>query len=408
MARQRHLLSLRDMNRSHDLEALLDAGATSLKIEGRLKDTAYVKNVVAYYRQRLDEIFSRRPQDYGRASLGHHTYTFEPRLEAVFNRGFTNYLLRGRSGDMCSKLTPKSTGEPVGEVKSVGERHIEVKGNASFTNGDGLCFFDEEGLLRGFKVNRVEGSKLYPHDMPTELKAGTSLFRNYNHALETLLRRTSATRKIPVALSFCETEGGFSLCATADEGIQAEAHLDYPHELAKTEQREQMERQLKRLGDTCFECDRVEVNLQQNWFVPASVLNALRKEVVKRLEECLRQDERKRGVAEAGTAPFRGERVTYRGNVANSVAEAFYLKHGATRVDRAMEVEPVSAGDEPLLMTCRYCILNELGSCMKEGKSALSLPLLLRLADGRRFPLKFNCAECKMNVYAERKDSVRV
>ncbi len=407
LERQRHLLSLRDMNRSAHLEALLDAGVTSLKIEGRLKDVAYVKNVVAYYRQRLDEIMARRPSDYRRSSLGRHTYTFTPRLEAVFNRGFTDYFLRGRTEGICNRLSPKSVGEPVGEVVSIGAKHIEVAGDAIFSNGDGLCFFDQEGQLCGFRLNRVEAGKLFPLEMPAGLMVGTMLYRNHNHALEKLLNRPSATRKIPVDLLFCDENDSFTLRATAAGGIEAETHLAFPHERARIVQDGRIERQLKRLGGTCFECNRIRVRMERNWFVPVSLLNSLRNSLVQILESEHRQSAPPNGSCKEKhgrcvvTAPFKGQPITYSGNVANHLAEAFYLKHGATSVEKAMEVEPKSAADHPLLMTCRHCILFDIGACLKEGKPAPTLPLHLRLADGRCFTLVFNCDKCNMQVYAQ-------
>lgn len=175
---QRHLLSLKDMNQSDHLEELIEAGATSFKIEGRLKEVSYVKNVVAAYSQRLDAIIARNPDRYCRASKGHCTYSFVPNLNKTFNRGFTTYFLHGRQKDISSPDTPKAIGEYVGYVKEMRRDSFNVAGTASFANGDGLCFINGERELEGFRVNRAEGNRLYPHEMPRHLHAGMALYRN--------------------------------------------------------------------------------------------------------------------------------------------------------------------------------------------------------------------------------------
>lgn len=194
---QRHLLSLKDMNQSDHLEELIEAGATSFKIEGRLKEVSYVKNVVAAYSQRLDAIIARNPDRYCRASKGHCTYSFVPNLNKTFNRGFTTYFLHGRQKDISSPDTPKAIGEYVGYVKEIRRDSFNVAGTASFANGDGLCFINGERELEGFRVNRAEGNRLYPHEMPRHLHAGMALYRNNDHEFERKLSRQSSERKIP-------------------------------------------------------------------------------------------------------------------------------------------------------------------------------------------------------------------
>lgn len=194
---QRHLLSLKDMNQSDHLEELIEAGATSFKIEGRLKEVSYVKNVVAAYSQRLDAIIARNPDRYCRASKGHCTYSFVPNLNKTFNRGFTTYFLHGRQKDISSPDTPKAIGEYVGYVKEIRRDSFNVAGTASFANGDGLCFINGERELEGFRVNRAEGNRLYPHEMPRHLHAGMALYRNNDYEFERKLSRQSSERKIP-------------------------------------------------------------------------------------------------------------------------------------------------------------------------------------------------------------------
>lgn len=182
IAKDKHLLSLKDLNQSEELEKLLDAGASSFKIEGRLKDVSYVKNVVAYYRQKLDAIFKRR-KEYIRASSGSVRLAFKPQLDKSFTRGFTNYFLFGRNKDIFSFDTPKSMGEEMGYVKEIRGNYIIVAGVKPFSNGDGICYLDERGKLKGIRINRVENNKLFPAGEMPRIKQCTVLYRNFDQSL---------------------------------------------------------------------------------------------------------------------------------------------------------------------------------------------------------------------------------
>lgn len=397
--RQRHLLSMRDMNRTQDLEALLDAGATSLKIEGRLKDPAYVKNVVAHYRRVLDGIFRRRPEDYKRASLGEVKVDFDPRPEASFNRGFTSYFLRGRTRDLCNPITPKSMGERVGTVKDIRPGCIIVSGLRSFSNGDGLCFVDTEGRLQGFRVNRVDNNKLYPQQMPQGLQPRMQLYRNQDQAMEHLLSRPTAERRLGVKWLLQETPTGFSLRLTTRTHQSVVREWKHPHELARSPQREQIERQLSRLGDTPYVCQQVDVEMSDNWFIPGSTLAEWRRQLT---EEC-------QAPAHRAEKPAMHSQTTLRlqpewvANVANHLAREFYEQQGATDIPMTLEYQMrhgQSEAEGPL-MTCRYCIRYQLGLCSRQGRMPWREPLYLRASDGRRFRLRFDCKNCQMLVYAE-------
>ena len=204
---EKHLLSLKDMNRSEHLEALLDAGVSSLKIEGRLKDITYVKNVTAFYRKKLDEIFTRR-KEYIRSSLGKSVFTFEPVVEKSFNRGFTSFFLKGRTSNITAFDTPKSLGELVGSVKEIKGNSFTISGLKQLNNGDGLVFFNKQGVLEGFRVNRVDANRVYPLEMPSILPK-TPLYRNFDHAFEKLLAKPSAERKLGVQIQFLDNAFGF-------------------------------------------------------------------------------------------------------------------------------------------------------------------------------------------------------
>ena len=379
LIRQRHLLSLKDLNQSDHLEELIKAGATSFKIEGRLKDADYVKNVVAAYSQRLDAIIARYPDQYQRASQGRCRYTFTPNLQKTFNRGFTTYFLHGRQAGIFSPDTPKAIGEYVGTVKELRRDSFNVAGTATFANGDGLCFINGQRELEGFRVNRVEGNRLYPHQMPSHLKAGMALHRNHDMEMERVLSRPSAERKIPIEMQFGVTPDGFSLSAN---GVTVS--ITHVHQQAEKPQYDNIRRQLSKLGGTAYECSGVELPEDFNYFVPSSLLSDLRRQLVERLS----------AVSIASIAPITSiaPAGSTDNNISNHLAAEFYGSECLT----AYELQP----DERPLMQCRHCLRFELGYCTKHGGKPYNSPLYLRLADGHRFRLEFDCKHCQMNVYA--------
>ena len=397
---QRHLLSLKDMNQSDHLEELIEAGATSFKIEGRLKEVGYVKNVVAAYSQRLDAIIARHPDRYCRASRGHCSYSFTPHLNKTFNRGFTTYFLHGRIPDIFSPDTPKAMGEYVGYVKEMRRDSFNVAGTAAFANGDGLCFINQERELEGFRVNRAEGNRLYPHEMPRHLHAGMALYRNNDQEFERQLSRQSSERKIPLVMRLGVTDDGFSL--SADD---VEVSITCEHQQAEKPQQENIIRQLSRLGGTPYECSRVEFPDVFGYFIPSSLLAELRRRLVEALGSVQRSlglrgsEVRASGVGALG---FEGRRygLPYLYNISNRLAREFYVEQGLSALEPAFEIRRPRG--ELLLMQCRHCLRYSLGCCVKHGGSRPSWkePLFLRLGDGRRFRLDFDCKHCQMNVYA--------
>ena len=400
IADNKHLLSLKDMNRADELEALMDAGVSSFKIEGRLKDVSYVKNVTAYYRKKLDEILKRRPE-YVRVSSGVSRYTFTPQVEKSFNRGFTSFYLHGRTPDVTAFDTPKSLGEFVGTVKEIRGNSFTVAGLTPLNNGDGLVFFNARGELDGFRVNRVVDNRVYPQEMP-RLSPKMKLYRNYDQQFEKLLSKPSAVRKIGVSMTFTDNPGGFSLEMEDGSGARITVVRLFAKELAEKKQTDNIRVQLAKLGNTLFEAEKIEVNLTDNWFVPSSLLADMRREAV----NLLLSDRRIRYPRELSRKPdsvakplFPQQQLTYLGNVANTRARSFYQEHGVKTIDPAFELK---APDLVPLMFSKHCLRYSMGWCpiYQKKKSPFREPYYL-LYKEVRLRLMFDCKHCQMLVLKE-------
>lgn len=442
IVKDRYLLSMKDLCQVDHLEELADAGAVSFKIEGRLKDADYVKNVVSAYSKRLDEIVNRRPGDYCRASWGRVERGFEPDLRRTFNRGYTDYFIGRKAADnaavssphgrlvgktgrdakvsaagLCTMFSPKALGEfvgTVGEVRYGKKGSLAVKaahGGArlakpTFANGDGLCFINENHELVGFRVNLAEGNRLWPFRMPQGLKPGMSLYRNNDVAFERTLKTETTRRYVPVGMRFAATANGFSLAMSFSANgtkHEAEACVDFAHQEARVPQAANIRQQLSRLGNTVYEAETITIDEgADRWFVPSSVLADLRRKAVNALEETLNSRE---NVAGGGSVPEKAQcwsseyrRYPYLFNVSNSESRGFYDAHG---IDVAQPAFEVAEPRESVVMQCRYCLRHELGHCVRRGgsKPTWKEPLTLRLGDGTEFRLDFRCDECQMNLH---------
>lgn len=397
-----HLLSLRDMNRTASLEAMIDAGVSSFKIEGRLKDVAYVKNVTAWYRQRLDEIISKRP-DLCRASSGEHTFGFTPSPERSFNRGFTEYFLHGRKGDEASVRTPKSVGQPIGTLRGTGTDYIDLDlmPGIALANGDGLCYFTAEGRLAGFRINRAEGSRAFvapgtnlealQQSLWASAKAEDGdkrIYRNQDMAFDAMLSRPSAERRLPLDI------------------VLTDALLTQPYDLARSSQEENIRKQMARLGDTPFYLRSLSIEFSHNWFIPSSHLAEMRRRIVAEAMQTMGKSTLQQPAAHPSLEEIRVagaslatevSLIEMGGGVANRLAQEVVDAIGA-QVPAAVEV----SADYDVLMTTRHCIRHELGCCLREAGAHSSVnptePLFLTSADGRRFRLKFDCKRCEMQV----------
>lgn len=401
----KHLLSLRDMNRSEDLEAMLDAGVSSFKIEGRLKNAAYVKNVTAYYRQKLDEILDSRRGDYQRASFGTTKYQFIPNLKKSFNRDFTDYFLHGKRTAIYQFDTPKAMGEAVGEVVHVDKRRgtftVMTPQSVTLSAGDGLCFLDTSNHLQGCRVNKVEGNVVSPNSS-VPVFVGAKLYRNLDFQFNKTLAKPTAGRKLRLNILLVETTNGYRLEFTDEMGEKAQIEVPAEHTEALTPQEDNIRHQLQKLGNTPFLAEQVKLELKGNRFIPSSALANWRRTAIEALLEAHKQHYN-RPPRYASVVPSRDTfikpHLDYTANVSNALAKNWYEEHGAEVVDDAFELhEP----NEAMLMTCKYCLRHALKACLKRPQEASKLtePLMLRMANGQRFRLSFDCKNCQMKVYA--------
>lgn len=400
LIKEKHLLSPRDFNASQQLRNMIDAGISSFKIEGRLKDLSYVKNITAYYRQLLDNLM----EGHERASSGRCTYTFTPDPERTFNRGYTDYFLRGRQ-PMASFDTQKSIGKLIGKVSSVGSNTLVISGKESFSNGDGLCYFDADGKMQGFLVNAVQGRTVTPNRMP-DLQVGTTIWRNNDQQFEKQLQGCTAERKIDVEMRFSGSGQDFSLEMTDEDGVTAVRHLTLEPTASNNSQQNSSNivKQLSKLGNTPFVATQVTDATEGRYFIPAGTLNELRRKTTELLkenrisrfrpEDCVCHDQNQ---------PYPSTALDYRANVINDKAEAFYKRHGVSKIERGLE--QTEDYDGKALMTTKYCLRYELGCCLQgknHGKPQVDIKptdrLILRNND-RQFRLEFDCAECLMRIY---------
>ncbi len=398
---KRHLLSLKDFRASAHLEEMIQRGITSFKIEGRLKDLSYVKNVTAYYRQRLDGLMEGH-EDRRAASDGTCRFFFTPDLERTFNRGFTDYFLAQRQ-PMATLNTQKALGKPLGTVRSVTPTGVTLNTKEQLTAGDGLCFFNTRGELEGLQVNHVQGNS-FSANRALNVEPGTMIWRNNDFAFEKQLQGKTSERKIAVDLLLEETADGLRLTAIDETGIQAEARIVCNKEEARNAERahEQLQQQLQKLGDTAFVLRNLTLP-ERTLFLPAAVLNDLRRQTMATLAEKRIVSHRPADVdTPKNEVPYYEEVLDYRANVVNHKAEEFYKRHGVKEIEHGVE-QTKNYGDK-VLMTTKYCLRFELGQCLQLKNNHAIAPeyqgnLLLR-NNNRLLRLVFDCPRCEMQIKA--------
>lgn len=396
----KHLLSLKDLNRSAYLKEMIDAGISSFKVEGRLKDLDYIKNIASYYRQKLDLILSSDSGNIERASIGKSYFFFEPDPKKTFSRGNTDYSLKERQSNMVQLYTPKSTGEYIGKITEIEERCFVFSGNEKLYNGDGLCLVDAQDNFIGFRVNKAEENIVYPSQMPF-LKKGLDLYRNHNHEFQKILSRKTAERKIGLDVSMEETPNGFKITLTEERGISTSLDVEIEKTISGNflNPLPEIQTQFSKLGNTIFELHNVSVKFSKSWFLPRSLLTQWKRDSTELLlakikqSYCVAVKENKKEKSDL----LQKKNLNYSYNVMNDRAKDFYLNLGANNVMPSFEQRPEKETD---LMTCKYCIKYELGFCPEQNNdSNIEEPLYL-VHNNFQFKLEFDCEKCLMKIKA--------
>ncbi|PVX44357.1 putative protease [Flavobacterium sp. 103] len=397
-----HLLSIKDFDVSNEIPNLVEAGVCSFKIEGRLKDIVYVKNNVSYLRQKLDAFLADNDK-YTKASSGKCTYTFDSALNRTFNRGYTDYFVNERHATIGSWESPKSKGQYIGKlIRTVGNAY-EIENGHVLNNGDGLCYINENNEADGIYVNKVENGLAYPNVLK-EVKEGTFIYRNNDAAfIKIVEREDSAVRKISTSLLLYENETGFELLATDEDGNVSTVQLVHPKEQTKNNQsiEENIKAQLAKTGFTPYTADEITVQFTDNWFLPISKINEMRRTVYEQLSEIrLKNYKREERKIEKTSHPYPETKLDFMYNVSNKLARKFYERHGVTEIEKAFELQWDPGKSR--VMTTKYCIKYELAKCPKYHRDTMETklkePLVLKQGE-LEYKLKFNCKPCEMEIW---------
>lgn len=392
----KHVLSLKDLNLSRRLGQLAAAGITSFKIEGRLKDRAYVRNITAFYRRELDKVIAGK--GYERASFGKNMPAFKPDPAKTFNRGYTEYFIDGNPLDVASPDTPKFVGEALGRIFDIKEGSFKIHNAEKLHPGDGIAFFDKTGALTGSLVNGVKDGRVRADNLKG-MENGTAVFRNLDREFTKTVERDSAQRRFAVKLEFSETAKGFVLKASDERGTAVKKELHFKKEAAKNPEAalDTIKKQLSKLGESAFYLESLDVKLSAPFFIPVSILNDLRRDALAELENAgSAAPARSEIKISPNSFPYPEAKLDYTANVLNSKAAAFYKRHGVTEVGRAAEAGADLSGRP--LMVSRFCLVRRLGQC-KKGKPVE--PMYIEDAEGNRLRLEFDCAACRMRVYKD-------
>lgn len=393
LIRGKHLLSVKDFDLSQRIGELIDAGVMSFKIEGRLKDDNYIKNVVSYYRRKIDEALASRP-DCCRLSVGCSEVEFDPDPKKSFTRDGGEYMLLGKRAGVASFNTPKAVGEYIGRVRATERRRFRLDGRMSLNAGDGLCFVTRDGIL-GTNVNSVEGDAIEPNRMDG-IKAGMEVYRNYDHRFAQLVERSRIRRTVDTECVVSLSGEGIVVRYTDCEGLSVELRRDVTLDRAKSadKMRAVAEEQMSKSGDSIFRVSRVEV-VGAEWFATAKMLAELRREALSRLASMRAERELPHDIRQDdGRARYPLSRLTPQHNVVNSLARRFYERHGVEHIVEGLDLCATTVGQR--VMESSYCLRREIGECLKRGSK---LRDELYLEHGRhRYRLAFDCAQCRMSL----------
>jgi len=396
-----HLLSIKDFDVSDQIPNLIEAGICSFKIEGRLKDIVYVKNNVSYLRQKLDS-FLEGNDKYTKASSGKCTYTFDSALSRTFNRGYTDYFVNERHSSIGSWNSPKSKGEYIGKLIRIIGKAYEIENGHLLNNGDGLCYINESNEADGIYINKVENGLAHPFVLK-DVKPGAFIYRNNDAAfIKVVEREDSAVRKISTNLLLTENENGFELTATDEDGNVSKVNLEHAKEPTKNNLsiEENIKTQLTKTGFTPYVVDEISIDFTQNWFLPISKINEMRRTVFEQLSEIrLANYKREEHQLVKTSHPYPETKLDFMYNVSNKLARKFYERHGVTEIEKAFELQWDPGKSR--VMTTKYCIKYEMEKCPKyhpnmDGK--LKEPLILKQGE-LEYKLKFNCKPCEMEIW---------
>jgi collagenase-like PrtC family protease len=397
-----HLLSIKDLDLSEQLPALIEAGITSFKIEGRLKDMVYVKNNTSYLRKKLDA-FLENNESYQKASSGKTHYNFEAEMDRSFNRGYTDYFVNKRTEKIGSWDSPKSQGQLIGKLVDIKANGYVIENYDKLNNGDGLCFINEHGEQDGVQVNSISNNLVIPNAFKS-IKPGTVIYRNSDASFNKLVEREdSAIRKISVSLKFTETNDGFQLAAVDEDGHESLSVFQSAKELAKNEESTlpNIKKNLSKTGNTPFIVEEAEITFSKNWFLPISKINEVRRVVLEQLIDIrVNQYHREEVQITKTNHPYPVTKLDYTYNVANQMARTFYERHGVTEIEKAFELQWDPGKSR--VMTTKYCVRYELGKCARFQKATmgekLAEPLTLKHGENE-YKLKFNCKPCEMEIW---------
>ena len=398
-----HLLSIKDLDLSDQLPALIEAGITSFKIEGRLKDIVYVKNNTSFLRKRLDEFLENNPDKYQKASSGRTFYNFEPEMDRSFNRGYTDYFVNKRKEKIGSWDTPKSQGQFIGKVLEVKANGYVIENYEKLNNGDGLYFVNSNGEADGAQVNIIVNDIVLLNVLKS-ISVGTTIFRNSDaEFIKMVEQERSAIRKIGVHLHFSEIHKGFRLLAIDEDGHESEMILKMEKSLANSGESviPNIKKNLSKTGNTVFVVDEIDVQLIDNWFLPISKVNEIRRDVLQQLVEIrISQYQRETHQIIKTEHPYPVEKLDFTYNVSNQLARNFYKRHGVTEIEKAFELQWDPGKSR--VMTTKYCVKYELGKCARFQRATMGEKVVepLTLKHGEiEYKLKFNCKPCEMEIW---------
>jgi putative protease len=395
-----HLLSLKDMNRSEYLKDLINCGITSFKIEGRLKDINYLKNIVTFYRNKIDEVIDGT--EYKQSSGGKIITSIEANPLKTFNRGYTNYFLNERNEKITTFDTPKFKGEKIGKIVSISKDSFVIDKNPDITlhNGDGICFFNKSKDLCGTVLNKAENNRIFPDKMEN-LSINTIIYRNLDHEFIKKLNQYEPERKISVNFYLFESQKDIFLTAIDEDSIESTEIITYKKEIADNPEMalDNIKKQLAKLGETDFVCSNIDINLDKTYFIRVKDLNNARRNLIEKLKQNrMKSYERQEKKIKLNDFAYPTNELTFEGNVLNKYAKQFYLKHGIKTIEPAAESGLIMKNRK--LMTTKHCLKYQFDLCPKQKpKSDFKEPFYLVDEHNKKYLLKFNCKNCEMEIY---------